>query len=315
MKTLVGIDIGGTKCAVIIGSSVDGAVEIMHKRSFATDITEKPLHIIGRICSIIEEYASNVEIDGIGISCGGPLSSAKGIIMRPPNLPLWDNIPIVDILADKYKVEAKLQNDANACALAEWKFGAGRGYDNVVFLTMGTGFGAGLILNGALYCGKNDMAGEIGHVRVADSGPAGYGKLGSMEGFCSGGGIAQLGIGMGTAAWQSGIRPTYFDPNNYKNITAKSIADAAESGDATAIAVYAEVGRYLGKGLSIIIDLLNPERIIIGSIYQRSTKLIAEHAQAVISQETLALSRQHCTIVPSQLGDSIGDYAALSIIA
>ena len=128
----------------------------------------------------------------IGISCGGPLDSKKGIIFSPPNLPGWDNVPITRILSDEFGVETALQNDANACALAEWLMGAERGHSNMIFLTFGTGMGAGLILNGRLYSGTNDLGGEVGHIRLAKTGPVGFGKAGSFEGFCSGGGIAQL---------------------------------------------------------------------------------------------------------------------------
>lgn len=119
----------------------------------------------------------------VGISCGGPLNSTAGIIEGPPNLPGWNNVKIADILTSHYGVFASLQNDANACAVAEWKFGAGKGAQNMIFLTFGTGLGAGLILNGRLYSGTNDNAGEIGHIRLEEFGPSGYGKSGSFEGF------------------------------------------------------------------------------------------------------------------------------------
>ena len=128
----------------------------------------------------------------IGITCGGPLDSKKGLIMSPPNLPKWDKIPITKIIEDNFNVPVFLQNDANACALAEWRFGAGKGTNNMIFLTFGTGLGAGLILDGRLYAGTNNLAGEIGHIRLAKDGPLGYDKKGSFEGFCSGAGIARL---------------------------------------------------------------------------------------------------------------------------
>src|SRR5690606_15592063 len=128
----------------------------------------------------------------IGISCGGPLDSRRGVILSPPNLPGWDRIPVVEVFQQAFKVPVALQNDANAGALAEWLWGAGRGSHNMIFLTFGTGMGAGLILNGQLYSGTNDLAGEVGHIRLAPDGPVGYGKAGSFEGFCSGGGIKQL---------------------------------------------------------------------------------------------------------------------------
>lgn len=142
------------------------------------------------------------EICGIGISCGGPLDAERGIIQTPPNLPLWKDVPICAILEQQFCIPTRLQNDANACALAEWRFGAGRGTKNMMFITFGTGFGAGLILNGQLYSGTNGNAGEIGHIRLAEYGPSGYGKIGSYEGFCSGSGIAQIGQTMVREALQ-----------------------------------------------------------------------------------------------------------------
>jgi len=218
------------------------------------------------------------------------LDSKNGIILSPPNLPGWEEVHITDILQAEFGVPVFLQNDANACALAEWKFGAGKGCRNMIFLTFGTGMGAGLILDGKLYSGTTDMAGEIGHVRLADTGHVGYGKKGSFEGLCSGGGIAQYGYG-----------------------SAKEVAEKAAQGDLRAIEIYKEVGRNLGKGLSILIDILNPERIVIGSIFQRCGNLMEAEMSEVIRTESLYHSVKCCEIVPAQLGDSLGDIAAVSI--
>ena len=194
-------------------------------------------------------------------------------------------------LQEKLGVPAFVQNDANACALAEWRFGAGRGCRNMVFLTCGTGFGAGLILDGRLYSGTNDMAGEIGHVRAEKDGPVGYGKRGSYEGFCSGGGILQLTSGV--SAREAVLR-----------------ADAGDAEMRSALQVSAE---YMGACFAMLIDLLNPERIVVGSIYARAERHFRDTAQRVIDAETLPLSRAVCRVVPAQLGDAIGDYAALSV--
>lgn len=223
-------------------------------------------------------------------------------------------MPIVERFERHYGVPASLENDANAGALAEWRFGAGRGTKNLIFLTFGTGIGAGLILDGSLYAGTNGMAGEIGHVRLTPSGPIGYGKAGSVEGYCSGGGIAQL-AGMelerarqaGRAAGLLGDMP---DPGK---LTAKDVAIAAQAGDALALHILETTGTYLGMALSILIDMLNPERIVIGSIYARCEQFIAPAMQRVIAAEALELSRQVCRVVPAALGEDIGNYAALSI--
>ena len=216
--------------------------------------------------------------------------------MSPPNLPGWDDVHIVEWLQNRLNVPAFLQNDANACALAEWQFGAGRGCKNMVFLTFGTGMGAGLILDGRLYAGTNDMAGEVGHVRLEPDGPEGYGKRGSFEGFCSGGGIRQL------AQMELG-----------KDLSCKQLCELADAGDADARRVLEKSADYLGRALAVLIDILNPERIVIGSIYARAERHFKDGALSAIRREALSLSSGVCEIVPAGLGDSIGDIAALSI--
>jgi glucokinase len=182
-----------------------------------------------------------------------------------------------------------------------------------VFITFGTGIGAGLILDGRLYSGASGQAGEIGHLRLTDYGPPGYGKLGSLEGFCSGGGIVKLARSMVEAELQQGRAPGFCpSPDALEGITAKTIGDAAEQGDPLARRIYGEVGTKLGLGLSVVIDVLNPEIIIIGSIFTRSQNLLWPAAREVIEREALPLARQVCRIEPSMLGDGIGDYAALA---
>ena len=191
---LLGFDIGGTKCAAILGKTDGSRIEAVEKTVFATADFPNPYDCIKKFAAeaevLLKKYPA-VKPAALGISCGGPLDSSAGVIQSPPNLPGWDEIPVCRILTDHFHIPVKLCNDADACALAEWKYGAGRGSDNMIFLTFGTGMGAGLILNRKLYSGACGMAGECGHIRLAEKGPSGYGKRGSFEGFCSGGGIAR----------------------------------------------------------------------------------------------------------------------------
>ena len=316
----IGFDIGGTKCAVILGQFVGvDDIRIIEKKRFATREAASPEDCLLTMCGLMEELLAahqvkREDVCGIGISCGGPLDSALGIIQSPPNLPGWDDIPAVKIVSEKTGLPAKLENDANACGLAEWKFGAGRGFSDMIFLTFGTGLGAGIIAGGRLLTGRSGMAGECGHIRLAAGGPVGYGKAGSFEGFCSGGGIAQLGQMYARDAIAKG-KPAVWCPAeaDLENVTAKVIGDAAEAGDADAIAVYAESGKRLGEGLSVLIDILNPERIVIGSIFARSEGLLRPAMQEVIDRETLPQSAAVCKVVPAQLGEAIGDMASLAI--
>ena len=309
---VLGFDIGGTKCAVVTAQVDGGSIKLLKKEKCPTDLSIPPEKMIEKLIKMADSILDG-RPDAIGISCGGPLDSKKGIIMSPPNLVGWDNVAIVDILEAHFGVRPKLQNDANACALAEWRFGAGERCENMVFLTFGTGLGAGLILGGRLYEGTNGNAGEVGHLRLAPSGPVGFGKAGSFEGFCSGGGIAQLGYSMALKASENGKTPSYFkDGDSLCDISAAKIAEAAQNGDETAIAVYQTSGSYLGRGLSIIIDVLNPERIVIGSIFARSGELLWKYAKEEIDNEALGVSAACCKVVPADLGENIGDYAAIA---
>ncbi len=322
---LIGIDIGGTKCAVILGKAVNEANPlseepiIIDKVKFTT--TPNPDDVIEKLCVTTEDILkrnslTNEEIACIGINCGGPVDSRNGIILSPPNLMGWDEIHIVEIFEKRFRIRSKLQNDANAGALAEWLYGAGRGCSNIMFITFGTGFGAGLILNGKLYSGTSDMAGEVGHVRLADHGPVGFGKAGSCEGFCSGGGIVQIGRTKVLEKLQMGEEVAFCRSiEDLDNLTAKIIGDAAEAGDKLGLEIYEISGRYLGKALSIFIDILNPEVIAIGSIFARSTDIIWPHAEKIIEKETLIHARKVCKVVPAALGEKIGDLEALSIAA
>lgn len=308
MKIVAGVDIGGTKCAVLVGRENNGTLEILEKERFATGLQMPPDEVMGKVTAILDRYAG-YHPEGIGISCGGPLDSRAGTVECPPNLPLWDHVPVCDMLASRYHIPAKLQNDANACALAEWRFGAGRGSRLLLFLTFGTGLGAGIVWEGRILRGANGNAGELGHWRMADCGPAGYGKIGSFEGFCSGGGLAQLGRLCGAACAQRGEPAAWMEGE----VTAKSLAEAARAGDAAAQAVFRESARTLGRGLALVVDLLNPDCIAIGSVYARCEDLFAQEMRRVLEREALPQSLAACRIVPAQLGDQIGDYAALSL--
>ena len=316
-ENIIGIDIGGTKCAVILGLNINSstAPKILDRVEFPTNAELGPEQTIDKIETAISGFLDRKgkkKVAYIGISCGGPLDSQKGVILSPPNLPGWDNLPIVSILENKFGIPAALQNDANACALAEWKWGAGRGTQNMIFLTFGTGLGAGLILNGKLYSGTNDMAGEVGHIRLEKDGPAGYGKKGSFEGFCSGGGIAlQAEEKLRTCSSRdSGFCKEFAGGSE---VTARDVCIYAAKGDSEALDILKSSGRRLGMGLSILIDILNPERIVIGSIFVRCGEYLAPAAELIIDKEVLEAANRVCSIVPASLGEAIGDYASLGV--
>jgi len=316
---VLGIDIGGTKSGVLLAEVNGGEVNFLDRRTFPTVHGQGADAVLDKLVSesndmLLSQKVDKKDIVAAGINCGGPLDSKKGIILCPPNLPDWVNVPVVSILTERLGIPCFLQNDANAGALAEYLFGAGKGYENLMFLTFGTGMGAGLVLNGRLYAGTNDMAGEVGHIRLAEYGPVGFAKAGSFEGFCSGGGLAQLGKTMALEKLQAGVSPAYCPSfSDMESITAKTIADAARARDETAQAVFRLCGQKLGQALSLFIDILNPELILLGSIYGRCEDLLAEEMNRVIASETIPFARAVCRVLPCGLGESVNEYEAVAI--
>ena len=308
MKYCIGFDIGGTKCAVSLGEISENGIKILGREEVPTSTPEDTLK---RLASYVESFQKQKSVTSAGISCGGPLDPQNGVILTPPNLPTWHHFPIVDYIRESFGLNATLENDANACAVAEWRFGAGRGAMNMIFFTFGTGLGAGLILDGKLYGGSNGNAGEFGHIRLARNGPIGYGKKGSFEGFCSGGGIARLAVEV--AKKEKEMPDCIKAMGGYDKVTTKGLSQAAFAGDLFAKKIFEKSGKMLGKGLSMAIDILNPEKIVLGGVFMRSSELLIPAMEKEIRKEALIDSATICEIVPAQLSENIGDIAALSI--
>lgn len=304
----IGLDIGGTKCAVSLGEIEDGTIRILDRKEYPT--VGSPREVLDLFLPHIETYKKEYFVDGVGISCGGPLDGEKGIILTPPNLPNWHYFDVVSYVEERFGLPAKLENDANACALAEWLFGAGRGATNMIFMTFGTGLGAGLILNGKLYVGANGNAGEAGHIRLAEKGPTGYGKSGSFEGFCSGAGIVKLAREL---AKKEKKFPSLLREIDEGNLTTKSLAEAAKRGDEFAKKVFSQSGKRLGRGLSTLIDLFNPEKIVLGGVFMRAEELLRPAMELELKRETLSVALKVCEIVAAELKENIGDYAAIAV--
>jgi glucokinase len=286
MAVALGVDIGGTKGAVTLFEADNW--RIAKRWEFPAPPTFQAY--FGLIKQAIAELGAAEPI-AVGIACGGPLDSKRGLVRKPPHLPDWDDVPIAQLLSEYCGCPAFLQNDANAGALAEWLWGAGRGCDDVVFITFGTGFGAGIISGGHLVEGRTGQAGEIGHVRLHDKGPVAYGKAGSVEAFCSGGGIEQL----------------YGQP-------AKTLFDQARQGDAKALKAVRAVAQDVGRAAAVMIDLFNPERVILGGIYPRTLDLLEAPIGQAAREDSLPRNWEDVTVLPSALGDRIGDHACMAIV-
>jgi glucokinase len=313
MSCWVGVDIGGTKTAVVLSS---GLPEVVARVEFATEPERGPGPAIEAIKAGVHKLLAGsggpkAGLAGIGVSCGSPLDPIAGVIQSPPNLANWIDVPIVEILAREFGCPVSLENDANAGAVAEHRFGAGQGYRHMVFLTMGTGLGAGIIIDGRLYQGATDSAGEIGHVRLTRTGPVGYRKAGSVEGWASGGGMAQVAERELSAARRAGRSSVLLE--SVGRVTARDVAAAAQAGDKVALRITAICGRKLGETLAILVDVLNPECIVIGGLAMRFGELVLAPARRWMKKEALGSSAEVCRVVPAQLGERIGDVAALCV--
>jgi glucokinase len=314
-KLWAGVDIGGTKTAVLLSADPP---HVIKRAEFATLPANGPEPAIGQIKSLLrdmlaEKGAKSASIGAIGVSCGSPLDAQRGIIQAPPNLSTWIDIPIVEILGAEFGCPVYLENDANAGALAEHRFGAGKGTRNMVFLTMGTGFGAGIIIDGRIYQGTNGNAGEIGHVRLTADGPVGYHKPGSAEGWVSGGGVAQWVTALIDEARKAREASILTDRPREHRVTARDVGLAADKGDDLACRIVEKLGEKLGEALAILVDILNPERIVIGGLAMRMGERLLEPARRTLAREALPHSVAVCEVVPAALGENIGDVAALCI--
>jgi len=258
------------------------------------------------------------QIAGIGVACGSPMDAERGVILGPPNLQSWNPVPIVEILERQFGLYTRLENDANAGALAEWLFGAGRGRRHVVYLTMGTGIGGGLVLDGRLYRGANGNAGEIGHMRVVDRGGplCGCGKHGCLEAFCSGPSIARRTRERLAAETDSPrtarLRATVGD--DLDRLTAEHLFAVARAGDPLALQLVDETAHYMGIALANVIQAFNPEVIVLGTIATAQGDFFLDRVRRVVREETWPLMSEIVEISPSPLGSRVGDYAAISVL-
>ena len=309
IKYYLGFDIGGTKTALSLGEIKDKDINILFRQETPTN--SSPNKTLKTLLEKALELRNEYQVSSVGISCGGPLDEKNGIILTTPNLPGWHGFEIVQYIKDYLGLPTKMINDANACALAEYYFGAGKGTQNMIFITCGTGFGAGLILDGKLYAGTNGNAGEIGHVRIDKKGPLAYGKNGSVESYCSGAGITKVAKEM--ALKQKEIPACVINMGGVDKITTKQLADAAHSGDLFAKKVFSKCGAMLGKTLAILVDLFNPEMIVVGGVYMRSSDLLIRSMKKWLRKEALSESLKVCQVLPAKLSEKIGDYAAISV--
>jgi len=304
---VLAIDLGGTK---IFAAIISDKGQVIAKERYLTLADEGPQSVIGRIFSAIDHLLSQrnlnlSQLDSISIAAAGAIDFKKGLITSSPNLPGWHDIPLRDIVKEKYKVNTFLINDADAAALGEHHFGAGQGVNNLIYLTISTGIGGGIIINGRLYSGASGSAGEIGHMTIDVNGPrCNCGNIGCLEMLASGTAVAKEAVQRIKQGERSSL--TEIVGGNIEDITAEKMSIAAQNGDSLASEVILKAATYLGVGLANVVNIFNPEMIIIGGGMAKMGDLLLNPARQVVRERAYQLSAQAVQIVPAQLGDDAG---------
>jgi glucokinase len=321
------VDIGGTKTACAVATS---AGEILGRREHRTPLEKGPEACLQRVERDLRGVMRAVGTglagppQSIGVAVGGPLDSKTGVVYSPPNLPGWDGVPVKAFLEEAFGLPAFVENDANAGALAEHRFGAGRGTRNLVYLTLGTGIGGGLIVDGRLYRGTTDDAGEIGHTTVLPDGPpCRCGKRGCLEALVAGPAITRRAQRLAqehpeSQMWQiarrgarNGARRSPSADRLATAITSETALEAARKGDRAAREVWRETGYYLGIGIANLIQVLNPQVVVIGTIAVYARELLLRPTRRSAREHTWPRAWKAVRIVPAKLGANVGDLAAL----
>lgn len=312
MKHLLGIDIGGTKISVVLADENGNFID---QRRFPTLSERGPRVIVDEILekgrSLIEVHGA--EVGGVGVSFGGPFDPEKGILESPANLPGWKGFPLREAFQEAFPdIPVVVENDANAAALAEWHFGVGRGYHHLLYVTMGTGIGAGLIIDGRLLRGADHLAGEIGHMCLFPHGPlCGCGRRGCLEALCSGPAIARRAREKLQAGVEAG---DLLDSVSLENLRTEDLLSAARRGNAFALEHFRETAYFLGWGLSLAVNLLNPQLIIVGTVATAAGELFFRPLREYVRLFAMKRLAESVRIVPAGLGDRVGDYAALALL-
>jgi glucokinase len=312
---LVGVDLGGTKICVVIS---DYSGNILAKKKFLTPSASAQEVVIQSIYKGIEEVRQQADIpweqiNEIGLSCPGPVDTEKGILYSVTNIPRWDEVPLKEIFEQKYKKTVWIENDANAGALAEMSFGAGQNYSSFVYLTMSTGIGGGIIINGELVRGAHYSAGEVGHIVLVHGGPiCECGAQGCFEALCSGLAIArrmrEIAEKNKDAIWWQKAE------GNPDNFTPFILLESAREKDSLSLKLVDEIGYYIGLGCAQIANILDPEVIILGTLAVHFGDLLLAPTKKSFSKHLFYPKEKPPHLVPAMLGEKLAEMAAVSVV-
>ncbi|MDQ3523117.1 MAG: ROK family protein [Gemmatimonadota bacterium] len=317
-RWIVGVDLGGTN--IVVGLIPIEGGGVLGRRTLPTDSLRGAKFVVDRIVGMVQEAISDVtfsfggsrdDVAGVGIGSPGPLDRATGTVINTPNLG-WRNFPLRDLVANATGLPATLDNDANCAAFGEWWMGAGRGTSTLVGLTVGTGIGGGIVLNGKIFHGCSDVAGEIGHMTIESSGRrCKCGNYGCLEAYASGPAIALRALeGIETGA--ETILPELVS-GQLEEITAATVYAAAVQGDAYATAMMRETAWYLGAGVANIINILNPEMVVIAGGVTHAGDTLFAPLRAEVRRRAFKAAEERCQIVAGTLPGTAGVVGAAAV--
>lgn len=316
MGKRIGIDVGGTNVKIAL---VDKSGKIIYSNSVPTYAKMGYEYTVNNIKQAIKDLMKETnttakDIDGIGFDFPGQVDYKTGVVKLAPNIPGWVNVPIAQMIEEEFHIPTRIDNDVRCAALGEMKFGAGQGCENFVCITVGTGIGSGLVVNGQLVRGASNAAGEIGHIKLQmkDGLICGCGDTGCLEAYASGPSIVAM-----AQDYIKGGKSTKFREMAAAEggeITPYMVAKAAEAGDPVAKRIFAIVGEYIGIGLTSVINLLNPEKVIIGGGVAEAGNLLLDPIRKTIKERAMVVAGSAVEIVPAQLGNSAGVIGASMLI-
>lgn len=308
-QLIVGVDLGGTKISAILA---DASGNIVARDLRDTLAQQGPEEVIRRIIESIKQVATVADIAGIGIGAAGTCEASTGIVASSPHLPGWRNVPLKDIIHQEFGLPTYLDNDANVAALGEYYFGAGVGIDNLIYVTVSTGIGGGVIIDGKIYRGVSGSAGEIGHMTIDVNGPrCACGNIGCWETLASGTALAREAVRRIEAGAQTNILS--FAQGDIKEVSAKTIFLAAQQGDRLANDLISRTGYYVGVGLVNLVNIFNPELILIGGGLSQMGQLLLDPALRVVEERAFELPARAVRIEIAGLGADAGVLGAVAL--
>ncbi|MFC1899165.1 ROK family protein [Chloroflexota bacterium] len=308
---VLAMDIGGTKISTAI---ISGEDRIIAREYDLTLSGEGPEAVINRTIAVMDLLLDKSEtkpnqLCGISIAIAGAIDTVRGMVTKSPHLPGWHNVPLRDIVREEFRTNTIIVNDANAAALAEHRFGAGRGIKNLILLTLGTGIGGGIIINDKLYYGANGIAGEIGHMTIDFNGPkCNCGNNGCLEMFVSGEAIAREAVKRISRGEKSALL------GKTSGITGEAVSAAAESGDALALAIVSEAGEALGVGILNLVNIFNPEMVIISGGMSKMGDLLLNPVRQIVTERAFPLAARTVKITLAQYVEDAGLIGAAAFI-